>query len=91
MIINNINFDNTKSIKDLASTPEVKRILNNIPSGEQQQLYHTGQKCSTNGINNTTITDSYKQNGYCYYIIQNKHKNRIYTHNVRQQDIKILV
>lgn len=86
-----IIFDNTKSVQDFANSPAGQNILNNIPRGNQQQLYTIGQKCNANGIQNATITEVYFQNGYCYYVIEWKIGRKTFTSNERQQDLQLLV
>lgn len=87
-----INFDNTLQVKQFAQTQQAKDILNmvNIPTGRQTQLYNIGSKVNANGIDNAIITDTYKQNGYVYYVISWKHGKKVFTSNERQQDLILI-
>jgi hypothetical protein len=87
------NFDNTLLVKNFAESKEAQAILNNIPRGNQKQLYKIGQNVSANGIDFATIIDCYSQNGYIYYTISwttGKRKKIEHTSNERQQDLKLL-
>jgi len=84
------NFDNTKAIKDFANSQKGQNILNDIPKGKQKQIYTVGQKVNANGITNAIITESYMQNGYCYYVIEYKVNRKTFTSRERQQDLQLL-
>jgi len=91
MIIENIlQFDNTLSTKQFAQTQEAKDILNRTIIGNQKQLYSIGSTVNANGIMNATITDTYKQNGFVYYVISWKVKKKEYISRERQQDLLLI-
>ena len=65
----------------------------NIPTGRQTQLYTIGSKVNSNGIENATITDTYKQNGYVYYVIEwisGNRKKVWHSSRERQQDLQLI-
>lgn len=95
IIANAINFDNTKSVRDFAKTPEAQRILNEVVDGKEKQLYSIGQTVNGEGHGFYTgkIIDVYCQCGYYRYVIEYKLKpkaRKTFTKTLRQIDIKVI-
>lgn len=53
--------------KFMKGVREGEKLTNNIPKGNDKQLYNVGDCINGNGIQNATITGLYVQNGYVYY------------------------
>ena len=83
-------FDNTLSVGELAK----RTILKDEPRNEVQ-LYNIGQKVDGygHGFYFGIIVEVYENNGYYYYVIEYKLKQRskkTYTKTLRQKDIKLI-
>ena len=89
-----LNFDNTHKIR--LEAQKLQHLLN-VPTGNEKQLYNIGDVIITSNkspykLNKAVIADTYKQNGYCYYIVKyNESKRRVNTLTLRQKDIGGLV
>ena len=63
-------------------------LINNIPSGNEKQLYNVGQKVCSTELSPVCCCDReiiglYKENGYFYYLVNMGDYTRIF----RQKDI----
>lgn len=91
-IFENLEFDNTSSVKAFAQTEEAKRILDEVVDGKEQQLYQIGDNVNGDGLGFYigTIIDVYKQCGYIYYVVEYKLKpkaRKTFRQTLRTKDI----